>query len=90
MKLVILYRQHSEHTSPVESFVADFRRRHEESRLEIIDADSRDGIAMASLYDIMTFPAILALRNDGSVLKSWEGDMLPLMDEVAFYAVNQN
>lgn len=87
--MVILYRQRSEHASTVESFVHDFRYRHESSHLETVDADSREGIAMASLYDIMSFPAILALRDDGSVLKSWEGDMLPLMDEVAYFTTNQ-
>lgn len=55
-------------------------------RIEIVDADSRDGIATAMLYDVMKYPAILALRDDGSVLKSWEGESLPLMDEVAYYA----
>ena len=44
---------------------------------------------MASLYDIMNYPAILALRDDGSILKTWEGDELPLMDEVAYYTFNQ-
>jgi hypothetical protein len=33
----------------------------------------------------MQQPAILALRDDGSVLKVWEGATMPLMDEVASY-----
>lgn len=51
-----------------------------------MDADSRDGDATALLYDIMQYPAILALRDDGSVLKSWEGEMLPVMNELAYYS----
>lgn len=89
MKVVILYRTRSEQASAVESFIRDFRTSHQSGRLEILDVDSRDGMAMATLYDVMQYPAILALRNDGSVLKSWEGDALPLMDEVAYYAVNE-
>jgi len=54
--------------------------------MEVLDVDSRDGMATASLYDVMRYPAILTLRDDGSVLKSWEGEQLPLMDEVAYYA----
>jgi hypothetical protein len=89
MKLLILYRPKSEEARNVESFIHDFKSRHEEGRLEIVDVDSRDGIATATLYDVMRYPAILALREDGSVLKSWEGDTLPLMDEVAYYAFSQ-
>jgi hypothetical protein len=88
MKVVILYRPKSEHTTKVETFIRDFKYRHEASRLEVIDADSREGIATATLYDVMSYPAILALRDDGSVLKSWEGEMLPLMDEVAYYTTS--
>ena len=88
MKVLILYRPKSETATKVESFVRDFQSRYGPGRLEILDIDSRDGMATATLYDVIQYPAILALREDGSVLKSWEGDSLPLMDEVAFYAVS--
>lgn len=89
MKLLILYRPQSEHASAVQTFLHDFKYRHETSRIELVDADTREGIATASLYDLMSLPAILALRDDGSVLQVWQGEMLPLMDEVASYVVNQ-
>jgi len=86
MKIVVLYRPDSEHARLVEEFIHDYQRRHEGSKLEILNIDSRDGIATASLYDVMQYPTILALRDDGSVLRSWEGETLPLMDEVASYS----
>lgn len=89
MKLVILYRPQSEHASAVQTFVRDFKYQHDASRVELVDADTREGIATASLYDLMTLPAMLALRDDGTVLQVWQGEMLPLMDEVAAYLVNQ-
>lgn len=67
----------------------DYQERNASARLEILDIDSRDGSAVASLYDVMEYPAILALRNDGSLLKSWGGESLPLMDEVAYYTYAQ-
>jgi hypothetical protein len=85
MKVLIFYRPRSEHGRVVEEFVRDFKATHGNSRIEQLDVDSRDGVAMASLYDIMQYPAILALRDDGSVLKSWEGGMLPVMNEIAYY-----
>jgi len=86
MKIVILYRPDSEHARLVEEFIHEYQRRHESDRLEILNVDSRDGSATASLYDVMQYPSILALREDGSILRSWEGDSLPLMDEVASYS----
>ena len=83
--MLILYRPNSEHGREVESFIRDFKTTHNEGRLEILDVDSRDGSATASLYDVMQYPAVLALRDDGSVVKSWEGEMLPVMNEVAYY-----
>ena len=71
----------------MESFVRDFQQRHgvDERKLEMLSLNTRDGAATASLYDVMQYPAILAIANDGSILNMWEGDRLPLMDEVAGY-----
>lgn len=88
--MLVLYRPESEHSSAVESFVRDFQSRYESGRkLELVSLNTRDGAATASLYDVMNYPAILALANDGSVLNVWQGTPMPLMDEVAGYAYEQ-
>ena len=86
MKVVVLYRPNSEHGRRVEEFIHDFQAQHHGERLEVLNIDSRDGSAMASLYDVMQYPAILVLQGDGYVQKAWEGVQLPLMDEVFSYA----
>lgn len=86
MKVLVLYRPDSEHGRQVEEFIHDFQERHGSHRLEIMNIDSRDGIATATLYDIMEYPAILVIQDDGMIQKSWAGSSLPLMDEVASYA----
>lgn len=83
MKVVILYRLSSEHARAVETFIHDFKRLHPNTKVEPINLDSRDGIAMAALYDITRFPAILSIATNGMLIKHWEGETLPLMDEVA-------
>lgn len=89
VKLLVLYRPDSEHSTDVESFVRDFQRQYELGhKIELLSLNTRDGAATASLYDVMTYPAILALANDGSVLNMWQGMPMPLMDEVAGYAYN--
>lgn len=86
VKLVILYRPNSEHATDVETFARDFQRQHDIGRkLEMQSLSTRDGAATASLYDIMSYPAILALADNGSLLSLWQGQPLPLMDEVAAY-----
>jgi hypothetical protein len=86
MKVVILYRPDSEHARAVETFMHDFGGRNPSVKMEVLNVDEREGVAMASLYDIMRFPAILALAGDGSLLKFWNDEVLPMMDEVAAYA----
>ena len=86
MKLLILYRPDSEHASQLESFVRDFQRQYDAGKhVEMQSINTRDGATTASIYDVVAYPAILALADDGSVLNMWQGD-LPLMDEVAGYA----
>jgi hypothetical protein len=86
VKLLILYRPNSEHATEIESYVRDFEHKHNiRGNVELISINTRDGAAMASLYDIMSYPSILALTGDGQLLNVWQGKPLPLMDEVAGY-----
>jgi hypothetical protein len=86
MKVVVLYRPNSEHARSVEEYVRDFQQRHSVPKLEIISIDTREGSATATLYDVVQYPAFLVIQNDGYVQKMWEGDPLPMMDEIASYA----
>jgi hypothetical protein len=90
MKLLALYRPDSEYSRAVETFIRDFRYQHESlaDRLEVVDIDSRDGVATASLYDVFEHPALMVLGDDGSLVKEWTGATLPLMGEVAGYFYN--
>ena len=85
--MLILYRPNSEHATKVESYVRDFEHQHDlgSKSIELVSVDTREGAATASLYDIWSFPAILAVDMEGRVLNMWQGEELPLMDEVAGY-----
>lgn len=61
------------------------QRRHG-IKLEVYNIDTRDGAALATLYDIVRYPAVLALQDDGTFQNSWVGEDLPLIDEVLSYA----
>ena len=87
MKVLVLYQPNSDHARDVETFVRDFQRQHDlgSNKVELLSVNTRDGAATASLYDILAYPAVLAISNDGSVLNAWPGPQLPLMNEVISY-----
>ncbi len=85
MKVVILYQANSEHRRQTEEFVHDFEQGHPNRKAKLVDVDSKDGAAQAALYDIVQYPSILALADDGQLLKAWQGKF-PLIDELAYYS----
>jgi hypothetical protein len=90
MKVLVLYRQKSDHRQVVEDLLREYRRLHPETKIETLDLDSREGIATASLYDVTAYPSFLALRNDGSLLQLWQGqDEMPRIDDISYYASGQ-
>jgi hypothetical protein len=88
VKVVVLYHPDSDHSRAIEEFARNFGRQVER-KLELVSLESREGSAMASLYDVTTYPSILALQDDGQLLRMWQGRVLPLINEVAYYAQDQ-
>ena len=88
MKVLVLYRPNSEHARTVEIFLHDLQKQHDvdQSSLQILDVDSREGIELARIYDIMSTPAIVVTDNSGGYVHSWVGEELPLMRDVAAYS----
>ncbi len=85
MKIIILYYPKSEHARTVEEFAHDIERQ-QGVKTEFMSLATKEGAAIASLYDIVRYPAILAMRDTGELLQFWSDDELPLMNEVASYA----
>jgi len=86
MKLLVLYRPDSEHASRTESFLREFSQRYPDiNRIDVLDLNTRDGAATASIYDVMQYPALIAATDDGIAQQVWQGDMLPLMSDVSSY-----
>lgn len=85
MKIVILYHPASDHSRTVEEYVHEFTHRNPEVALEGLSVDTRPGAQMATLYDIVAYPCMVAVRQDGSLAKAWQGLPLPLMNEVAYF-----
>jgi len=84
MKALVLYRPNAEFARMVEEYARDIESQ-KGLTLELISVDSIEGADMAKLYGIVQYPAILAIREDGQLMREWQGERLPLMDEVAGY-----
>lgn len=83
MKLIVLYHPHSQTARLVEDYADSFVKRGH--KVDLVSLETRDGAALASLYDIVRYPALLVTDNIGHPQKDWQGEQLPLKDEVAGY-----
>ena len=85
MRIVVVYRDASDHGREVREYIDDFKR---QTGLEIEQMNSEDSRNQFFLqaYDIVEYPTILAIADDGHLLQMWRGRPLPLIDEVAYYA----
>ena len=84
MRVVVLTNSRTDYAMGVESFVTDFERRTGKT-LEVIEAYSPEAESLARTYDIMQYPTILALADDGQVQNMWVGTNLPTISEVSYY-----
>ncbi len=84
MKIHILYRPASDHSQIVDEYVHEFKRRRNYD-IELVNIDSKDGSNEAAMYEIMSYPAVVVTKDNGEMVMHWQGDNLPLMDELAAY-----
>ncbi len=85
MKVVALYHPQSEEARSVEDFAHEFEKMFPGRHIELVSLETKEGADTAKVYDIVRYPAILAFKDDGQLLKYWDEEQLPLMNEVAYY-----
>lgn len=84
--MFMLYRPNTEGARAAEDYTRDFERL-QGKKLELVSLDTREGAAMAQLYDLPQQPTLFIIRDDGQLLSHWAGVPFPLMNEVAAYLV---
>ena len=84
MKITIVYREESDYAREVFDFLHDFEKRTGQT-IEEINPDSPRNEFFIRAYDIVEYPTILALTDEGKVLNQWRGRPLPMIDEVSYY-----
>lgn len=86
MSINIIYRPNSETSSAAEAYANQFEREFS-AQIKLIDQDSKDGIRFSQLYDIMQFPALVVVQEDGALVNMWtDRDKWPTLSELSFYS----
>jgi hypothetical protein len=84
MKAVVIYKERSDHARTVEDYLRDFSSRTGKE-LETLNPDTPDGASLCRVYDIVEYPTIIALSDDGLLQSSWRGLPLPTISELSYY-----
>ena len=80
--------ENSDYARHVYEFKEMLRRRYPDIKIRELLLNTREGAAEASLYGIMSYPAVLVTHNDGVLANYWEGLPLPLIDEVVVHLLD--
>lgn len=84
MKVQVIYKEESDHAREVLDYLRDFKRQTGHD-LEVIDPDTADGANFCRTYDIVEYPSIVAISDDGILQNLWRGCPLPTISEISYY-----
>lgn len=84
MRVVAAYKDNTDYTRAIDTFMEDFARQTGRT-LERLDPDTREGELFCRTYDIVEYPSIVALSNDGQLQNMWTGSVMPTISEVSYY-----
>lgn len=85
MRVVVVTKDNTDYARRVEEFLTDFTRTTGRE-LEVMDPETTHGRSFCGVYDIVEYPTVIALSNDGHVQNIWRGLPMPLISEVSYYA----
>ena len=84
MRTICIYRDNQDYTRSVDKWLENIRRQTGRE-IETLDPDENSDFCEA--YDVVEYPTILALSEQGEVRASWRGRDLPLINEVLYYLI---
>jgi hypothetical protein len=89
MRVVAIWRDNTDYARSVIEFLRDIEHRIGKAP-ESYSPDSPEGESLARSYDIVEYPSILAINDDGQLVQLWRGTMLPKIDDVSFYLLENH
>lgn len=88
MRVACVYKEDTDYAREVSEWFSDFKYQTGKE-VEAVDPESIEGEIFCRARDIVEYPTVVALADDGQVLKEWRGTPLPQIDEVAYYVREQ-
>ena len=85
MKTVVIYKTESDHARAVMTFMGDYERTTGDT-LEVINPDTPEGASFCRVNDIVEYPSVVAVSDEGTIRQLWRGIPLPTVSEVSYYA----
>ncbi len=84
MRVVIVYKNNSDHARDVLDFLRDFERQTGHT-LQTLEPESAEGEQFCRAYDIVEYPTVIALSDDSVMQNTWTGLPMPTISEVSYY-----
>ena len=84
MKVVVIYKNESDHAREVLDYLRDFERQTGRP-LATLDPETKEGEQFCRVYDIVEYPTVIAISDDSVMQNTWRGLPLPTISEVSYY-----
>jgi len=84
VRVVVITKDETDYARSVEEWLREFQRRTGRE-LEVLNPDSPAGISFCTAYDIVEYPSVVALSDEGVMQQLWAGALLPTISEVSYY-----
>jgi len=84
MRVVVVYKDQTDYARQVTDYLFDFKRQTGRD-LETLDPESQEGISFCTAYDIVEYPSVVAISDNGQMQNLWRGLPLPTISEVSYY-----
>lgn len=85
MKTYMVYKDESDHARAVLDYLRDFERQTGKT-LEVVDPESREGAGFCQTYDVVEYPTLVAVDDNGVLQNMWRGKSFPTISELSYYA----
>lgn len=85
MKVVVVYKENSDHARTVLDYLRDFKQRTGRE-LSTLEPESLEGEQFCRVYDIVEYPTIIAIADDSTMQNTWRGLPLPTISELSYYS----
>lgn len=82
--MIVIFKDETDYSHDVHDFLRDFERQTGHI-LETLDPDTADGMHFCHTYDIVEYPTVIAINEEGILQDLWRGLPLPTISEVSNY-----